>query len=348
MRRERRLIWCEDQYQLLGCDGGDRYYGRSKGETYQVFRKRGDSVRRTLVQTVDTDTDWFWDETLNLLVGESKEAESRQDQTSAAETYEHVLYGYQNSHRLENLKAGVLLKSIQLSNGAEATVYEPAFLREWVISIHGGPCSFETPAIRYGGLYRELLRRDIGVLVLNYRGSTGLEKPSSVSWKNSILEDFLALRNEIVMNDRIPVHLLGASFGGALALILADHDRKTTKQVKKTLLISPLLDLNHQRERGGDDFRIWFDSTFSTDDYRDFSFVALTSGLSAAEVSTTAIIHGSDDEVLGQEMFDCMKADRGVPRAGVLFFRHAGGHQPRRYRDAIFQTEQAFRFLTSP
>jgi len=353
MRRERRLIWSEDRYQLLGCDGLDRYCGRIKGDFYFVYRKRGDSVRREIVQVVEGEQDWFWDTAKNRLVND--ESVSVVSESKTLEPNEHVLRGYLNSNRIEDLtqasvdgsRTSFAANEILLKSGASVILLSPRSDSssdcEWVISLHGGPESLEGTEIRYGGLYRELLRQGFGVAILNYRGSTGIEKPASISWKTSIQEDFDSLMS--VLSSANPVKLLGASFGGALALLLSE-----TRQVRKTLLISPLLDLIHQRERGGDEFRAWFDSKFSEVDFQDISLAALVRGISKSS-SEIGLIYGEHDEVLGQEMFSWLAVVlRSANSSGIeshhVVHRHGGAHQPVGYRDVTSQLVRSYEFLT--
>ncbi len=353
MRRERRLIWCEDRYQLLGQDGLDRYYGRTKGDFFFVYRKRGDSVHRAIIQVVEADLDWFWDSSLNRLV--SHEPITTSSASSSDEvTREHVLRGYFNSKRIENLmlssddglRAPMCAREIQLESGATAILLCPADqsaevsrVREWIVSLHGGPESLEGTEIRYGGLYRELLRQESGIAILNYRGSTGIAKPDSISWRNTIEEDFDSLL--VHLGEAKSVSLLGASFGGALALLLSK-----SRPVKKALLISPLLDLTHQRERGGEEFQSWFDSNFSSFDFHDISIASLALGLADLE-TPIALVYGAHDEVLGQEMFSWFRAVLSV-NPNHKIHQHAGPHQPVSYQDVMSQLLWSFEFLMSP
>lgn len=360
MRRERRLIWCEDRYQLLGQDGLDRYYGRTKGDFFVVYRKRGDSVRRAIVQVVEAELDWFWDSISNRLVAEESVTEISVTENSnfdLSTPYEHVLRGYANSNRIENLthlsslracseeSARVPMQELemQLGSGAQARFLLPGSeisqVREWVISLHGGPESYEGTEIRYGGLYRELLRQGTGIAILNYRGSTGVVKPDSISWKSSIESDFDSLIG--FLKPAKPVSVLGASFGGALTLLLSQ-----TRRLEKVLLISPLLDLVHQRGRGGEDFRSWFDSKFSMTDFENISLRSLARDLTNSTTPIT-LIHGAQDEVLGQEMFEWLSVVLRM-NARHAVYTHGGPHQPVSYRDVTSQLLWAFEFLTSP
>lgn len=335
MHRERRLIWAEDRYELLGRNGLDRYYGRAKGDFYFVYRKRGESVRREILQVVEGDQDWYWDSISNRLVGQQVMAAA--EPAPLGLPNEHVLRGYLNSNRIENLCTSVEPSEIQLRSGATAIILTPPEVREWVISLHGGPESLEGTEIRYGGLYRELLRQGSGVVILNYRGSTGVAKPDSISWKTSIEEDFDSLLE--ILGSKTGFSLLGASFGGALALLLSK-----TRAVKKTLLISPLLDLTHQRWRGGAEFQAWFDSKFSEIDFHDISLAELARGITESG-PRVGLIYGSQDEVLGQEMFAWLAAVLRV-QARHLICQHNGPHQPVTYRDVGFQLAQSYKFLT--
>lgn len=338
MHRERRIIWSEDRYRLFEREGEDRYYGRAKGDFYVVYRKHGDSVRRETLQVVSCEHDGFWDSASKRITHESP-SEVLLDSPLALSLapQEHVLSGYLNSRRIENLseisedghRAPMTMNEVSLSSGAKVILLSPKTPSGWVVSLHGGPESLEGTEIRYGGLYRELLRQGLGVAILNYRGSTGIEKPKAISWRSSVEADFDSLVS--VLGASSDVSLLGASFGGALASLIAQ-----TRNVNRTLLVSPLLDLSHQRDRGGDEFRLWFDENFSKADFQDIRPVALP---------RVGMIFGTQDEVLGCEMFKTYATMLGT-RANRWVCHYDGPHQPVTYRDVRTQLEHALHFLT--
>ena len=330
MCRERRLIWSEDRYRLLGRAGQDRFYGRTKGDFYFVYRKRGDSVRRQTLQVVSCERDGFWDPITERIVHEPVPE-------CAIEPEEHVLWGYLKSLRIEDLskpssdgcRDSISIFEISLSSGAKAILLSPKVRGGWVVSLHGGPESVEGTEIRYGGLYRELLRRGLGVAILNYRGSTGIEKPKRISWRESIEADFDSLVSHL--GEPGEVSLLGASFGGAMALLIAK-----TRKVNRTLLVSPLLNLSYQRTRAGEEFRSWFDSKFSEIDFQD---------LRPFVVPRVGLIYGTQDEVLGREMFEAYVAMLGEDAKHRICF-YDGPHQPITYRHVRIQLAHALHFLT--
>lgn len=296
--REARIIWCQDQYRVFQVRGAHVFMGRRKGEIWHVYRfcRKGPRSRK-LIRTAST-------------VGPSASAS------------EDVLKGY-SVFTIEDLSRRVRVTEKTLPTGAKALILQPRGVRSWLVSLHGGPESWESREIRYGGLYRELLGRGVGVVVLNYSGSKTpvgeIDRSPWGRWGDSITADFSALLAARPMKD---VSLFGVSFGAALALHL-----RQKFDVSRTIVSSPLLDLRHQTARAGADFREWFRSRFRERDLKDFRFARLTANGDVHALVTY------EDEVLGGELFRKIKNDWN------LHIR-SGGHAPTRYREV-----KALRFL---
>jgi len=94
-----------------------------------------------------------------------------------------------------------------------------------VVSIHGGPEGQERPAYLYAGLYQYLLRRGIGVLAPNIRGSTGYGKKYQHlihrDWGGGELKDIEYAAKYLVTLDWVDperMGVFGGSFGGFATL----------------------------------------------------------------------------------------------------------------------------------
>lgn len=234
-------------------------------------------------------------------------------------------------------------ENFTLAQGAEVRTYIPqGKVRSWVLSLHGGPESYEGDEIRYGGLYLELLKNKVAVVVLNYRGSSRngkiLGKRNQVwgRWKASILEDFCALRERLpaVLSDK-PIFFLGASFGGALALLLGQ-----SVPHRGILLFSPLLDLKTQIRRAGKNYAGWFDRRFSAEDRSQICF----SSAAVLPAGPFFFCYGVRDEVLGSAPFHKMSR-RLQARTGDLILEQNSGHCPEAYRDYSRRYQGAFSFI---
>lgn len=258
---------------------------------------------------------------------------------------EHILSGYQDHkatnklNQLRDLSKQCCEKKVILKSGAEVILLLPIRKSSQVlVSFHGGPESYEGTEIRYLGLYRDLLRKGWTVVILNYRGSTHIQtfkKQAWKDWKNSITQDFSDLIF-IEEMQRKSISLLGASFGGALALTVS----KIFK-INKVVLFSPLLDLKSQKIRAGQDYKRWFNLRFSKKDYTDFSFNQL-----AANISTRSlVIFSQRDEVLGNTMnFRFINFVKGSS-AKIKIISQQASHCPKSYLPAYERFNSALIFL---
>ena len=329
---ELRRLWREDQYRVFQVTERYAYCGHATENHYRVFKITlgGQKRRRELIQAVSFENDWYWDSLNKCLTNEPREC----DFSGARE--EDVLFGHRwicdggeqikATAGLSDLSLIVERTEIKLNTGAEATFYIPPGAKKWLVSLHGGPESYEGGEIRYGGFYRDLLSKGIAVVVLNYCGS---KKPDGEilggtltwgRWREAIEADFLALLSQAEKWKLYQknVSLLGASFGGALALILRNRFH-----IQNTILSSPLLDLATQIKRGDSEYRDWFASRFSALDLKDFSFERLTgSGLGRVDIT-----YGENDEVLGEEMFLRVKSTDWNVQV------RSGGHAPHSYAE---------------
>lgn len=329
MTTELRAIWSEDQYQILGAssESGGYYFGRQKGDQYQVFLRFANSTKRRWIQTVHLDQDWYWCERNQNLV-----TEEPQEEPSLVERSENVLSGYVYGNdlvkkSLPDLSQTIRVKEQILETGAEVIWLIPEHPKSWMLSLHGGPESYEGQEIRYGGLYRKLLQEGHAIAVLNYRGSTQLDAKVSQQawrkWKESILADFSAVRGEATKLHlaEMPHSVFGVSFGGALALVL--HNEFGFSRV---VLSSPLLDLTNQERRASSDFADWFQSRFDERDRYDFSFQELCKS-SAGQVH---VFYSLEDEVLGGDLFTRLEREKAGHLSWSLY-RQTGGHAPSSY-----------------
>lgn len=218
-------------------------------------------------------------------------------QKSTLHFKEHILAGYSGkqlepSCQIEDLSSLVRQKTITLPSGAVVIELKPIHRKSNVlVSLHGGPESFESTEIRYLGLYRDLLRLGWTIYILNYRGSSQIHFDSKLVWQNwkpAILKDFSELLSTFSLKGQ-KINLLGASFGGALALLI--HQKF---KIRKCVIFSPLLDLKEQKQRAVN-YRIWFNKRFSKSDDLDFSFESLTK----QKKGSILCIYSQKDEVLG-------------------------------------------------
>lgn len=267
----------------------------------------------------------------------------RQGKTPGFE--EHILAGYKNFNfktkliRIQNLTSQCTENKFVLKNGAEAILLIPTRKNSKVlVSLHGGPESYENTEIRYLGLYRALLRKGWTIAILNYRGSKNITVSKKMTWKNwkaSIIDDFADLLSNSEFQSK-SISLLGASFGGALALSICQ-----SFEIERCVLLSPLLDLKTQKDRAGGDFKKWFDTRFSSKDYKDFSFENLTSGISVK----TLCICSTKDEVLGNLM-NLQLINKSKNSQIVKVIAQQTSHFPKTYTSAAKRYRSAFNFLT--
>lgn len=261
---------------------------------------------------------------------------------------EHILSGY---NYLKNVKPKVKIQdlsnqaSIQeyyLEHGAQINLLRSnkRQCNKILVSLHGGPESFEGTEIRYLGLYRRFIRKGWTVIIFNYRGSTQISTPKNLAWKNwknSIYQDFNDLLNFLSKNNMPSshIHLLGASFGGALVLQIA---KKFT--VQSCVLLSPLLDLENQKKRAGSEYKTWFNARFSTKDYYDFSFKELTSSIK----TPTLFMLSNRDEVLGNEQNKKL-IKINIP-SKVKIYSQPCLHSPKSYSQCYFRFKKSLDWLT--
>jgi pimeloyl-ACP methyl ester carboxylesterase len=335
MLTELRKLWREDQYMPLGFNSEKQlgFFLSSKGSTYQVYARSMKKNSRRLIQSVDGEKDWFWDENEERLVdvdpGSTQEDFIRSENIISGFLWRQGCRHYVPPSNIENLAASVRFQQMEIDTGARVLWLLPPKIDHWILSLHGGPESYEGFEIRYGGLYREALRNNYAIAILNYSGSRDLSGKilgqAWGHWRESIGEDYSALmRNfpEECLREMTP-QFIGASFGGALALLLAQ--KFSCKQV---LLSSPLLELSHQRVRGGKELQEWFESRFSIKDFIDFSYKVLTS-----DAKTPVRVFCSErDEVLGGEIFLQLKDDKTNSLNWKIHLDQSS-HAPKTYRD---------------
>lgn len=189
-------------------------------------------------------------------------------------------------------------KSITVSSGASILVYEPKCANgSTLVSLHGGPESVEVDDLRYGGLYRSVLKRGTRVVVLNYRGSSrfGTQRRCEVwrKWERGFhldLQDVFAVMQEAYAFDIKTCVVLGFSFGATLALAAGCM----FPRLAGIIPVSGMYDLtNHIRQSEGREHLDWFDERFSDEDKQNFSCARWAQDISVP----VRAIHGSADEV---------------------------------------------------
>lgn len=135
-----------------------------------------------------------------------------------------------------------------------------------VFSLHGGPESYEFNELRYSGIYREALKLDMAVCVLNYSGSAyqSYNKRKS-AWKNwdNVLKEILntiKFYQKHYALESSNIIILGDSFGATLALLTAseskDNFKKSYCNCTNKNLENHLKKVNFKEER-------WFKKRFS-------------------------------------------------------------------------------------
>lgn len=139
-------------------------------------------------------------------------------------------------------------------------------IQKIIISIHGGPESFEFDEFRFNGIYREFVYRGVLVCALNYKGSAYRSlKTRKSAWKNwrnvvkEILEcsQFLEKKYGISRNK---ITLLGVSFGAALGLLAG---KMSNENFEKIIAIAPLMNLkSHLNKLDAKELR-WFKTRFN-------------------------------------------------------------------------------------
>ncbi|MGN7313403.1 alpha/beta hydrolase family protein [Alkalicoccobacillus gibsonii] len=171
-------------------------------------------------------------------------------------------------------------------------------IKSVVISLHGGPESFEFDELRYNGLYRSLLAEGVAVCALNYNGSayTHLREREKVwgNWKlviDQIVKQSLHLQNKYkITNSNIT--LFGISFGATLALLSASQ---TKVPFEKIVSIAPLMNLEKHLEKVSEIELDWFNARFGQEEVRKFfnwnSFVPLIN-------SSVYLIQGDHDSIV--------------------------------------------------
>lgn len=203
-----------------------------------------------------------------------------------------------------------------------------------VISLHGGPEIVERDELRYDGLYRRLLERGIAVLAVNYAGSSGYgpahTRRAWRAWEETLREDLTAClafaEQKGVPRDR--TILLGASFGGGLALL----GNALLPGLAGVVACSPLVDLvRHVRRMTEEDprCRSWFARRFGDLTAEDARAPLDPVRLAAPEGGPVLLIQGDRDPIssLGDvQAVARLAAERGLP--WELVVEKGVGHRP--------------------
>jgi esterase/lipase len=255
---------------------------------------------------------------------------------------EHILSGYHYRENkggqvhIRDLSFQIKIQNVILPSGAEVVLlrlHKP--LKNVLISLHGGPESYEGTEIRYLGLYRRLILKGWTIAILNYRGSINIKAPKENAWKNwshSILNDYIELKRQLGLKTDRSISILGASFGGALALQIAKNFK-----LNRCLLLSPLLDLKTQQIRAGHKLNRWFQSRFSSKDFTDFSFNEMTCNVQTQVFAITSL----KDEVLGSHF-----QKRLSQKSNFHVVNQNTTHIPKAYASSKYRYDLAYAYLT--
>lgn len=161
---------------------------------------------------------------------------------------------------------GIKVQYFSSTQGAHAIVFSPATRpRSQVLHFHGGPDAYEVEELRFFGAFHTLLRSGVEIVVLNYRGSTGMGSAAHVSawkqWQKVFLEDLEWLNHKKILSSELSLITAGWSFGGALAFLASQH----FTQARGTILGGALTDLQKHITRAVQEdqkYQKWFDDRF--------------------------------------------------------------------------------------
>ena len=165
------------------------------------------------------------------------------------------------------------------------------------ISLHGGPESFEWSNLRYGGIYRTLIRLGYAVVIFNYAGSRFLGRRGRCrphhAWSRHFSRELSAILERLRLKFKIydeAISVFGGSFGGTLALAAGTRHR-----FRSVIATSPMASLNNhlQRIQAETAYKTWFAERFSSQDHADFSL----SRLEASKARHTYVRHGRKDHI---------------------------------------------------
>ena len=217
----------------------------------------------------------------------------------------------------------------ELSFGGEALFLLPRSMRRAVVSLHGGPESFEWSNLRYGGLYRELLAENIGIVIFNYTGSTESGARCRTSghgdFCNAVLTEFQSISQFLSSQYNIrqeSISLFGGSFGASLSLFIS-----CMHSCERIVISSPMSDLSRHVSQvpESSNYSSWFNTRFSSMDFDRLSL----SCLSRSKADKVYIFHGKDDQVC--RPLDTMEMAEKMTQAGLSVaanFPDDFGHAP--------------------
>lgn len=191
---------------------------------------------------------------------------------------EGVLWGYIDnndihfvSHPIESVN---FIQTVFEKKDSSYILYQPKNTqpKKILISLHGGPESFEFNENRYNGLYRELIFNGFIVCALNYNGSI-YRNPSTqkIPWKNwkIVIEEILNVCSKLSKQysiDYTDISLLGVSFGATLSLLCASYSQNHFKSI---VSVAPLMNLEKHLEKASNAELKWFLNRFSNEEIRN-------------------------------------------------------------------------------
>lgn len=134
-----------------------------------------------------------------------------------------------------------------------------------LVSLHGGPESYEFNSFTNAKIYRFALNNSVDVLVANYIGSSYSVNTelSNKNW-NYVIDELVRTIEYIVsktVKDVKKVYLYSGSFGSILGLLLS---ARFSHNLGGHICVSPLIDLSNQIKKTSGMERKWFTDKFST------------------------------------------------------------------------------------
>ncbi len=211
-----------------------------------------------------------------------------------------------------------------------------------IIHLHGGPESIERGERRFGDLFPNLVEEGHFYVGWNYPGSAGLgekwRRAPHGDWESALLREWAAVERKLISETGIPKPdwiLVGPSFGGMVALVIARAD----PSIGRVVLASPLLSLRAQINRVKEFDRRqlpWFSSRFSE---RDLKRLEFRRGLANLKTSISVISSGRDEVLGGALTRNAVKLAREQGKAVEFKEQSRAAHSPRSWRARKMRTE---------
>lgn len=189
---------------------------------------------------------------------------------STIEGYEFLLFENGQFEAIYKDMSEVLVNKEFYSDMFEGIHYKSNNPEKLLISLHGGPESYEFNSDTSSSLYQFALDNSIDVLVINYIGSSYSLKSelSNKNW-NYVIDELVRAIEYIVdktVRDTQNIYIYSGSFGSILGVILSArffHD------IGGHICISPLIDLRRQINKTSGSEKKWFTDKFSENEIID-------------------------------------------------------------------------------